>query len=67
MADKRISELNSITTLVDDDLLIASDSSSSETKKVTFLNIFQFLIHIHTRPHFKVTTHTKNLFFCQNT
>ena len=39
MADKRISELNSLTTLVDDDLLIASDSSSSETKKVTFLNV----------------------------
>ena len=39
MADKRISELNSVTTLADDDLLIASDSSSSETKKVTFLNV----------------------------
>ena len=38
MADKRISELNAVTTLADNDLLVASDTSASETKKITFLN-----------------------------
>ena len=38
MADKRISELNAVTTLADNDLLIASDTSATETKKITFLN-----------------------------
>ena len=38
MADKRISELNALTTLADADLLVVSDASSSETKKATFQN-----------------------------
>ena len=38
MADKRITDLSAVTTLADDDLLLVSDTSSSETKKATFLN-----------------------------
>ena len=38
MADKRISDLNALTTLADADLLVVSDASSSETKKATFQN-----------------------------
>ena len=39
MADKLISELNALTTIDDADLILASDTSASETKKITFLNI----------------------------
>ena len=39
MADKLITQLNSVATLADDDLLIASDTSASETKKVTFQSL----------------------------
>ena len=39
MADKRLEDLSAVTTLADDDLLLVSDTSSSETKKATFLNI----------------------------
>ena len=38
MADKRISELNALTSIDDADLLLISDSSTTETKKATFLN-----------------------------
>lgn len=38
MADKLISELNALTTIDDADLILASDTSASETKKITFLN-----------------------------
>ena len=38
MADKRLEDLSAVTTLADDDLLLVSDTSSSETKKATFLN-----------------------------
>ena len=36
MADKRISELNALTSIDDADLLLISDSSTTETKKATF-------------------------------
>ena len=39
MADKLITQLNSVATLVDDDLFFASDTSASETKKVTFQSL----------------------------
>ena len=39
MADKLISELNALTTIDDADLLLASDTSASETKKITFQNL----------------------------
>ena len=35
MADKRITELNELTTLVNADELIVSDTSATETKKIT--------------------------------
>ena len=38
MADKLISELNALTTIDDADLILASDTSASETKKITFQN-----------------------------
>ena len=41
MADKRISDLNALTTLADADLLVVSDASSSETKKITIQNLFK--------------------------
>ena len=36
MADKRISELNALTAPVKDDAVLISDTSASETKKITF-------------------------------
>ena len=45
MADKLISELNALTTIDDADLILASDTSASETKKITFLN-FRNSIHL---------------------
>ena len=38
MADKRITELNELTTLVNADELIVSDTSATETKKITVAN-----------------------------
>ena len=41
MADKRISELNALTAPVKDDLVLISDSSTTETKKITIQNLFK--------------------------
>ena len=38
MADKRITELNELTTLVNADELLVSDTSATETKKITVGN-----------------------------
>ena len=38
MADKRITELNALTTLANTDELIVSDTSATETKKITVAN-----------------------------
>ena len=38
MADKKIRDLNELTTLANADELIVSDTSSSETKKITITN-----------------------------
>tara|TARA_Y100000004_G_scaffold196615_1_gene267266 strand:+ start:1811 stop:4051 length:2241 start_codon:yes stop_codon:yes gene_type:complete len=39
MADKRISDLGTLSSLQDDDLLIVTDVSTSETKKVTYATV----------------------------
>ena len=39
MADKKISDLNALTAAAAGDLLIISDTSASETKKITFAQI----------------------------
>ena len=41
MADKRISELNALTAPLKDDAILISDTSASETKKITFQNLFK--------------------------
>ncbi|OUX29731.1 MAG: hypothetical protein CBE24_07795 [bacterium TMED264] len=41
MADKRVSELNALTAPVKDDLVLISDSSTTETKKITIQNLFK--------------------------
>ena len=43
MADKRISELNALTAPVKDDVVLISDTSTTETKKITFQNLFKLL------------------------
>jgi hypothetical protein len=40
MADKRISELNALTSTASADLTLISDTSASETKKITLANLF---------------------------
>ena len=40
MADKRISDLNALTTTATDDAILVSDTSASETKKITIENFF---------------------------
>ena len=40
MADKRISDLNALTTTATDDAVLVSDTSASETKKITIENFF---------------------------
>ena len=40
MADKRISDLNALTTTATDDAVLVSDTSTSETKKITIENFF---------------------------
>ena len=39
MADKRISELNALTAPVKDDVVLISDTSTTETKKITLANV----------------------------
>ena len=41
MADKRIAELNALTATANTDLTLISDTSASETKKITVENLFQ--------------------------
>jgi len=41
MADKRIAELNALTATANTDLTLISDTSASETKKITIENLFQ--------------------------
>ena len=41
MADKRISELNALTVTASDDAALISDTSASETKKITIQNLFK--------------------------
>ena len=41
MADKRISELSALTATVKDDLVLISDTSTTETKKITIQNLFK--------------------------
>ena len=41
MADKRIAELNALTATANTDLTLVSDTSASETKKITIENLFQ--------------------------
>ena len=38
MADKRISDLNALTVTASDDTALVSDTSASETKKITLVN-----------------------------
>ncbi len=40
MADKKISDLNALTASASDDLTIVSDTSATETKKITLANVF---------------------------
>ena len=40
MADKRISDLNALTATASDDVALVSDTSASETKKITLANVF---------------------------
>ena len=40
MADKKISDLNALTAPASDDLTIVSDTSATETKKITLANVF---------------------------
>ena len=41
MADKRISDLNALTVTASDDTALVSDTSASETKKITLANFFK--------------------------
>ena len=41
MADKRISDLNALTVTASDDVALVSDTSASETKKITLVNFFK--------------------------
>ena len=41
MADKRISDLNALTTTATNDTVLVSDTSASETKKITLENLFK--------------------------
>ena len=41
MADKRIAQLNALTATANTDLTLISDTSASETKKITVENLFQ--------------------------
>ena len=41
MADKRISDLNALTVTASDDTALVSDTSASETKKITLVNFFK--------------------------
>ena len=41
MADKRISDLNALTVTASDDTALISDTSASETKKITLVNFFK--------------------------
>ena len=43
MADKRISDLNALTVTASDDTALVSDTSASETKKITLVNFFNLL------------------------
>ena len=40
MADKKISDLNALTASASNDLTIVSDTSATETKKITLANVF---------------------------
>ena len=39
MADKRISDLNALTVTASDDTALVSDTSASETKKITLVGV----------------------------
>ena len=41
MADKRISDLNALTVTASNDTALVSDTSASETKKITLANLFK--------------------------
>ena len=41
MADKRISDLNALTVTASNDAALVSDTSASETKKITLTNLFK--------------------------
>ena len=41
MADKRISDLNALTVTASDDTALVSDTSASETKKISLVNFFK--------------------------
>ena len=41
MADKRISDLNALTVTASNDTALVSDTSASETKKITLVNFFK--------------------------
>ena len=41
MADKRISDLNALTVTASTDTALISDTSASETKKITLVNLFK--------------------------
>jgi hypothetical protein len=45
MADKRISELNSLTVPAAADEVLISDSSATETKKISFTNLFKLPVY----------------------
>ena len=73
MADKRISDLNSLTTTATDDAVLVSDTSASETKKITIENFFN-TIPISSTATGSVTVSTstqaldgKRLFLCTGT
>ena len=73
MADKRISDLNALTTTATDDAVLVSDTSASETKKITIENFFN-TIPISSTATGSVTVSTstqaldgKRLFLCTGT
>ena len=73
MADKRISDLNVLTTTATDDAVLVSDTSASETKKITIENFFN-TIPISSTATGSVTVSTstqaldgKRLFLCTGT
>ena len=73
MADKRISDLNALTTTATDDAVLVSDTSASETKKITIENFFN-TIPISSTAIGSVTVSTstqaldgKRLFLCTGT